>query len=437
MRVYPHRLLAGVILAAALLVTACGDDESGMFRVENTDFSAEEEFTIEVEAADRTTFSLTGVNGTIEVAGEPGATSLRVSGVRRVESESVEDAERSLADLKVEHTATEAGLSVRTVQPERTEGRHYLVDYTVTLPSAFEVTVANVNGATVLQSVEGFVTVDNMNGTISLSDVSGGMKITQKNGPVSASAAVPAGGSIEITTTNGGIGLEIPTSTSATLSARVGLGSISYSNLNLTNLLQTSNSLSGTLRKGSGAILLAASVGEIQITGGAALDETAVFPLDTYFVIQEFAAVNRSFGNRYHAAEDAHGEGGTPVYAIADGVVSFSGEALGYGWLIAIDHPVHDVYSLYGHLSARRSKIAEGAVRKGDLIGYLADDDEDGSGGSYPDWGPHLHFAVRSGSRADYPSTGDDDRWMAGYTYAHPTTHEWLDPSDFVLGHSE
>ncbi len=436
MRMSPYRLCAGLSLGVALLLAAC-DNESEVFRVENTNFSAEEEFTIEVETGDRTTFSITGVNGSIEVVGEPEATSLRVTGVRRVESESVEDAERSLADLRVEHTVTETGLSVRTVQPERTEGRNYLVNYTVTLPSAFESTVANVNGSIALQSLQGFVTVENVNGTISSSDVSGAMKVTQKNGPVSASAAVPPGGSIEITTTNGGISLEIPTSTSATLSATVGQGSISYANLNLTNLVQTSNSLSGTLGKGSGTILLAASVGDIQITGGGASDETAVFPLDSYIVIQEFAAANRSFGNRYHAAEDARGEGGTPVYAIADGVVSFSGEALGYGWLIAIDHPVHDVYSLYGHLSARRSKIAEGAVRKGDLIGYLADDDEDGSGGSYPDWGPHLHFAVRSGSRADYPSTGDDNRWMAGYTYAHPTTHGWLDPSDFVLGHSD
>jgi murein DD-endopeptidase MepM/ murein hydrolase activator NlpD len=108
----------------------------------------------------------------------------------------------------------------------------------------------------------------------------------------------------------------------------------------------------------------------------------------------------------------------------------------GYGWLITVDHPVSNVYSLYGHLSTRRNKLERGGVKKGDVIGYLADDDEDGSGGAYPDWGPHLHFGIRQGSRFDYPESGDD-RWMAGYTYAHPTTLGWVNPTLFILSHSQ
>ena len=39
------------------------------------------------------------------------------------------------------------------------------------------------------------------------------------------------------------------------------------------------------------------------------------------------------------------------MYAIADGEISFSGSKGGYGWLIIIDHPQANLYSLYGHLS--------------------------------------------------------------------------------------
>ena len=70
------------------------------------------------------------------------------------------------------------------------------------------------------------------------------------------------------------------------------------------------------------------------------------FPLDdliTYFKVDAalFADFGRtSRGPEYHAAEDIHKPAGTPVYAMADGKVSFSGPMGGYGWLIIIDHPV-------------------------------------------------------------------------------------------------
>ena len=104
--------------------------------------------------------------------------------------------------------------------------------------------------------------------------------------------------------------------------------------------------------------------------------------------------------------------------------------------MITVDHPEGDVYSLYGHLSSKRDKVTEGEVQMGNIIAYIADDDEDGSGGEYPDWGPHLHFAIRQGSRYDYPENGDN-LWMAGYTYVYPTEIGWLDPTDFIEGHSQ
>ena len=50
----------------------------------------------------------------------------------------------------------------------------------------------------------------------------------------------------------------------------------------------------------------------------------------------------------YHAAEDVYLPPGASVYAMADGQVSFSGPMDGYGWLIIIDHPQANLYSLYG-----------------------------------------------------------------------------------------
>jgi murein DD-endopeptidase MepM/ murein hydrolase activator NlpD len=155
------------------------------------------------------------------------------------------------------------------------------------------------------------------------------------------------------------------------------------------------------------------------------------YPLARYRVQQPFANPNPLFGNLYHSAEDARGKAGTPVHTIADGEVSFSAPIAGYGWTIIIDHRHHNFYSLYAHVSTRRPKATSGQVSRGDVIAYIADDDEDGSGGDYPDWRPHLHFGLRKGSRADYPDYGDA-RWMAGYTSAHPTQLGWLEPSQLI-----
>ncbi|UCC72825.1 MAG: M23 family metallopeptidase [Gemmatimonadota bacterium] len=162
------------------------------------------------------------------------------------------------------------------------------------------------------------------------------------------------------------------------------------------------------------------------------------FPLESWRLTQDFGVWNNSWGG-YHLAEDVAASGGDPLYAMADGVVrgAFT-EVQGYGAVMLIEHRFADefVVSLYGHVSTRRGfEVAPGEpVTKGDLVGYIADDDEDG--GSWP---PHLHFGIRKG-----PYSLEEricDLWLyVGYTRScEEITHEeylelWYDPTDFILG---
>ena len=134
----------------------------------------------------------------------------------------------------------------------------------------------------------------------------------------------------------------------------------------------------------------------------------------------------------YHAAEDYFQPAGTPVYTMADGEVSFSGPMGGYGWLIIIDHPQANIYSLYGHLSPSRWYRGTGPVSKGELIAYLGDDYENGGSLEQP-LEPHLHFGIRAGQRSDYPGNGEW-RWMAGWIRPCPTDLGWLHPSEVIAG---
>lgn len=130
----------------------------------------------------------------------------------------------------------------------------------------------------------------------------------------------------------------------------------------------------------------------------------------------------------FHAAEDYKRPAGTPVYAMADGRISYSGPAGGYGWLILIDHPQANLYSLYGHLSLGRWKQESGTdVKRGDLIAYLGNPDENGGSAESP-LEPHLHFGIRAGQTADYPSRGEW-RFMAGWIRLCPQDLGWLQPS--------
>jgi murein DD-endopeptidase MepM/ murein hydrolase activator NlpD len=165
----------------------------------------------------------------------------------------------------------------------------------------------------------------------------------------------------------------------------------------------------------------------------------AQFPLDSWLVTQDHGVWNPNWDG-YHLAEDVAATGGDPLYAMADGVVAgiFTG-VQGYEAVMLIEHRFDELYvvSLYGHISTRRGfEVSVGdAVSMGELIGYVADDDEDGGS-----WGPHLHFGIRTGrySLAERIC----DHWLyVGYTrICSGITHDehlalWLDPTDFILAH--
>ena len=166
-------------------------------------------------------------------------------------------------------------------------------------------------------------------------------------------------------------------------------------------------------------------------------DATFRFPLDDLrknFVTDaaKFAdSGGMGSGRKYHAAEDYYWPAGTPVYAMADGTIRFSGPMGGYGWLIIIDHPQSNLYSLYGHLSPSRWRLRSGSVVKGDLIAYLGDSDENGGSRQNP-LTTHLHFGLRGGQRSDYPSRGEW-RWMAGWIKPCPQDLGWLQPSLVIM----
>lgn len=134
-----------------------------------------------------------------------------------------------------------------------------------------------------------------------------------------------------------------------------------------------------------------------------------------------FNALN--FGDENHLGEDwnknsgGNTDCGEPVYAAANGVISFSGDA-GPGWgnVVIVTHSLPDgsrVQTLYGHL--KEIVKMDGEVKIREKIGTIGN-----ANGKYL---CHLHFELRDASSPMW------DRAGPGYSADRPG---WLDPSDFI-----
>jgi murein DD-endopeptidase MepM/ murein hydrolase activator NlpD len=170
----------------------------------------------------------------------------------------------------------------------------------------------------------------------------------------------------------------------------------------------------------------------------APLPADVQFPLASWAVSQDFGSWNPASGG-YHLAEDVIVPAGDSVFAMAAGIVrsvTLNNEAAGYGGVVLVEHdlPGETVTALYGHISSRRGvavTVGE-TVAGGDLLAFVADNDEDGG-----PWPPHLHFGIRRGAHdSDASACGV---WLyVGYTRdcaeaSHDEYREaWYDPSDFL-----
>ena len=118
----------------------------------------------------------------------------------------------------------------------------------------------------------------------------------------------------------------------------------------------------------------------------------------------EFSRISSGFSMRVHPISgkwkahkgvDYAASTGTPIRAVADGVVDFAGNSGGYGNQVVVKH-WSNYSTAYAHMSRFAPGLRKGAkVSQGQVIGYV------GSTG----WstGPHLHYEFRVAGQAQNP----------------------------------
>jgi len=125
----------------------------------------------------------------------------------------------------------------------------------------------------------------------------------------------------------------------------------------------------------------------------------SILPLKgSTYITSPYGYRRNPFGGRsseFHDGVDFAASYGTPVYATADGVVSFAGWDYGYGRKIVINHG-NGIITFYGHNS--KFLVSAGTeVKKGELIAY--------SGNSGRSSGPHLHYGASLNGQSINPLT--------------------------------
>jgi murein DD-endopeptidase MepM/ murein hydrolase activator NlpD len=96
----------------------------------------------------------------------------------------------------------------------------------------------------------------------------------------------------------------------------------------------------------------------------------------------------------FHEGVDLAADYGTPIHAVADGIVRSTDFESGFGNKIDIDHE-NGYHSWYAHLS--RFGVTPGQrVRKGEVIGFV--------GATGDATGPHLHYQLMLGGRPIDPA---------------------------------
>ena len=151
------------------------------------------------------------------------------------------------------------------------------------------------------------------------------------------------------------------------------------------------------------------------------------WPLMSPYVTQRFGFTDfaispqgiRIYKNKGHNGVDFRAALGTPIFAVADGIVKDFGDTDtvcpggSYGRWVVIDHG-NNLLSLYGHLSSV-AVVRGGQVKRGDRVAY--------SGATGNVTGPHLHFMVYAANTYRFVKSNYCGMIPAG---------GYLDPNDYL-----
>lgn len=148
-------------------------------------------------------------------------------------------------------------------------------------------------------------------------------------------------------------------------------------------------------------------------------DGQFVFPVDGQLTYKGFGEYFEDRFTGYHVAIDLEAPADTPVYAVEDGEVAYSGWVSGYGGVMVVRSIVSDRTQsyIYGHLDPLSMRSVGNRVLAGDQIAVLGEEGDETDGER-----EHLHFAMYAGEEVR----------LKGYETDPSAVDGWLNPYNIV-----
>ncbi len=140
-------------------------------------------------------------------------------------------------------------------------------------------------------------------------------------------------------------------------------------------------------------------------------------PLDGQLTYKGFGEYVEDRFTGYHVGIDLEAPADTPVYAIADGKVTYATITSGYGGVMVVRHEFNGriISAIYGHLDPESMKSVGDSVMKEEQIAVLGEKGIETDGER-----EHLHFAMYEG----------DGVRVNGYETNASGVANWLNPVD-------
>lgn len=208
---------------------------------------------------------IVNANGGIDVIGGEGA-QVEVLAERTARGTTDEDAKRLLGQLQIGEDVSASRVRLETKAPSG-EGRRVEVKYHVKVPAGVSVRLQNTNGGIDVVAVKGVVRAETTNGTVRGRELTGAIEATTTNGAVHLDVSAVASGGIRAETVNGLVELSMPASAKADVDASCLNGRISIDGLKLDGPEPTRRHVSGRLNGGGPKIAVDTTNGKVQITG--------------------------------------------------------------------------------------------------------------------------------------------------------------------------
>lgn len=144
-----------------------------------------------------------------------------------------------------------------------------------------------------------------------------------------------------------------------------------------------------------------------------------VLPLDGQLTYKGFGEYFEDRFSGYHVAIDLEAPADTPVYAVEDGEVTYSGWVSGYGGVMVVKTIMSGRTQsyIYGHLDPASMRAVGEPVDEGEQLAVLGEEGEETDGER-----EHLHFAMYEGGEVR----------LKGYETNPSAVVGWLNPYNYV-----